>query len=75
MRKGDRRDTLSRHLCQFRPVVPGRILHNVEVDDPSLTSIFAVLVVAHFVDHEEEIHEVAGGPELLVFCVWIGVGN
>jgi len=68
-------DALSRHLCQFRPVIPGRIPHDIEVDHSSLASILAVLVVAHFVDYEEEINEITRGPELIIFRVWIGVGD
>jgi len=66
-------DVLSCHLCQSRPVVPGLIPHDIEVDHPSLASVFSVLVVAHFVDHKEEINKIAGGPKLLVFRIWIGV--
>jgi hypothetical protein len=75
MCSGNGRGVLSCHLCQIGPVVPGWIPHDVEVDHPRLASVLAVLVVAHFVDYEEEINKVAGGPELVVFRVWIGVGD
>jgi len=40
----------------------------------NLASIFAVLVGVSD-DHEEEINKPASYPELLVFRVWIGMGD
>lgn len=69
------RDVLPSHLGKSRAVIPVRVAHGVQEHLACMTCSLPVLVVAYFIDHEEQIDEVATGPELIVSSIGIGVGD
>lgn len=66
-------DVLLRHLAQDGAVVVRGVAHRVVEGEAGLVRALAVLVVADLVDREEQVDEVAGGAELLVAGVGVGV--
>ena len=67
-------DLLLGHLRQYRPIVPVRVAHGIQKDLARGACIFTALLVTDFVKDEEQIDEVAAGPELVEVCVGVRVG-
>ena len=66
---------LASHLGQRRAVIPVGVAHGVQEHLARVTCALPVLVVADFINYEEQIDKVATGPKLIVSSVGIGVGN
>ena len=53
-------------------IVPFGVFHSFDIRSASGSSTGAALVVADFVNDEQEVDEIAGGAELFIISVWVG---
>ncbi len=66
-------NSLCGHLRKLRPVGPGRILHRLQKDVACTTNVAIALLIAEFIDDEQQVDQIAASTKFFVASIRVTV--